>query len=290
MFCIIIRFGIFKALFTFLLVVIFTAHSTFADRDITGRQLPRFEAGFALLNFYLPDYPGADESSYRVLPVPYLIYRGEVFRSDREGGLRGRFLNSEKIEFDLSFSAAFPTDADDNSARPGMPDLDWLGEFGPRLKYRLYNTHMVKFDFELPVRYVFSTDMHYTKARGYTTSPELSFQHRALFDVKGFFSASLTGVWATEPLMDYFYEVQTREQTSSRPPYQARGGHMYTNTRISFVHLISQKFIMFMGVSRNWFAHAENRASPLLRDIETESYFLGLAWGLYQSQSRGPAE
>lgn len=258
-----------------------------ADQDVTGRHLPRVEFGAALLNFHLPDYPGADESQYRVLPVPYFIYRGEIFRADREGGYRSRFLSFDKFEFDLSASASFPTDAEDNKAREGMPDLDWLGEIGPRLKYHAFKTPIIKVDFELPIRYVFSTDLNHFDSRGYTMSPELAFQHRALFDIKGFFNAALTGTWATEPLMDYFYEVDPSEVSTRRHKYDGLGGFLGLNARLSFVRPFTNNLVMFVGVSRNFFALAKNRASPLMRDIETESYFLGFAWSIYQSKEAG---
>lgn len=258
-----------------------------AEEDITGRYLPRIEAGAAFLNFYLPDYPGADESRYRVLPVPYFIYRGEIFRADREGGYRGRFFNFEKFEFDVSASASFPTESEDNKAREGMTDLDWLGEVGPRFKYHLHKGPMVKIDFELPFRYVFSTDFNHFDSRGYTVSPEIDLQHRALFDIKGFFNFSFMGMWATEPLMDYFYEVEPGEVLNGRNQYDGKTGFLGLNTRISYVRPLNEKWVLFVGVSRSWYAQAKNRASPLLRDIETESYFLGLAWNIYQSKEAG---
>ncbi len=248
------------------------------------RPQSKIEVGVALLNFYLPDYPGADETSYRILPVPHFVYRGDIFRADRDGGYRGRFFNFERYEFDVSGSGAFPTSSSHSDARVGMDALDWLGEIGPRFKYHIIPKNpAMKLDFELPLRYVFSTDFRHWNQRGYTVTPELSFRHMSLLPIKGFVGASLSGVWATEKLMDYFYEVPPKFVAVERPTYNAKAGFLNWGVDIAYIRPFTNDWVMFMGVARNFYAAAENRGGPLLRDIETESYFFGVAKGIYRS-------
>ena len=65
---------------------------------------PEWEIGAGATVFTLPDYRGSDESRGYVLPLPYVIYRGERFRVDRQG-LRGIFFESDRVELDVSLSA-----------------------------------------------------------------------------------------------------------------------------------------------------------------------------------------
>lgn len=254
-----------------------------AEDLLRGKELPKIEAGVAVGFVHLPDYPGADEGRLRVLPLPYVIYRGEILRSDREGGLRSRFINREKVEADLSFGAAFPVNGSKNKAREGMPDLDWIGEIGPQLTYRLYRTHMVQLDFKAPVRFAFSTNFKRYDSRGYVFGPGLHFRHRALFSDKGAFSARLGASYGTRQLLRYFYEVSPEFETPDRSAYEAQGGFFGTNFSVSYGHMFKNKITAFTGVSLNSYEGAKNRQSPLMKDRFTQSFFVMLAWGFYES-------
>ena len=58
---------------------------------------PEWEFGLGASAFTLPDYRGSDESRGYVLPFPYVIYRGERVRVDRQG-MRGIFFESDRVE------------------------------------------------------------------------------------------------------------------------------------------------------------------------------------------------
>lgn len=270
-------------LFSFLASTYASAESQTVDEDALYPLLPKWEAGVAAGAFYLPDYPGADESRSRFLPLPYVIYRGEIIKADRQGGIRGLFFKNNRMDFDLSFGAGFPARSGENKAREGMPDLDWMGELGPRLSFHLHKGPVVRLDLALPVRYVFTTDLQHWNSRGYIFNPELKFRHRALFDSRTLFSANLGAMWGTEDLADYFYEVSPQYVRSDRPAYDARSGFMGYRTSLSAVRIFSREVVGFLGVSKSFYSDAKNRSSPLLRDVETESYFMGVAWMLHAS-------
>src|SRR5215510_8004444 len=46
---------------------------------------PLWEAGLGVGVLRLPDYRGSDQSRTWVLPVPYIAYRGDILKADREG-------------------------------------------------------------------------------------------------------------------------------------------------------------------------------------------------------------
>src|SRR5262249_55160719 len=97
------------------------------------------------------DYRGAATTHVYPVPVPYLIYRGTFLKSDREG-LRGLFLNQDRVELSLSVNATAPVRND--SARAGMPDLRSTVEVGPRCTGPLWRSRdgRARLDLRLPVR------------------------------------------------------------------------------------------------------------------------------------------
>lgn len=246
---------------------------------------PRLELGAAAGFFYLPDYPGADESHMRILPVPFLIYRGDVVRSDREGGVRTRFYRTKKFEVDLSFDAAFPVNSEDNKARQGMEDLNWIGEVGPRFIYHVFQTNLSKLDFYLPIRVVASTDFTRIDNRGAVINPEFAYRHSAFArDVS--IAAYLGVTLASQRLMDYFYTIDPQFATSVRPQYQAKAGELSTNSSFFLVKELPHKITLFTGSSWNFYGNAKNRSSPLLKDRETVSYSVGIVWRFFESDER----
>ncbi len=98
-------------------------------------RVPLWEIGLFNGVAQLPHYRGSDEYKLWALPLPYLIYRGEILRTNKDG-VRGVFFKSSQFELSLSGSGNPPVD-DDNEARDGMPDLDAIGEIGPALKWFL---------------------------------------------------------------------------------------------------------------------------------------------------------
>ncbi len=127
-------------------------------QEIAGE--PLWELGVAAGVGSLPDYPAADQNHVRALALPFIRYRGDILRSDEKGLVRGRFIRTPDVEFDISLNGSFPARSDKNTARAGMPDIDWLGEVGPRLEWTVARAagDIARVTLELPVRTVWSTD------------------------------------------------------------------------------------------------------------------------------------
>ena len=248
---------------------------------------PLFELGVAAGGGYLPDYLAADESHVRALALPFVAYRGEFVRSDEKGLLRGRLLSTERLELDLSLTGSFPADADDNEARRGMPDLDWLGEIGPRLQITIARAGRdAKLEVELPLRVVFSTDFSTLDYRGVVFAPDLAYQHddflRTGLEIKLGGGAS----FATRQLMDYFYEVESRFATPARPAFSARPGYLGAKLQLTTLYPIDNRIRSLLVVRADSHHGAANRNSPLFRADLTASVGVGLIWSFYQSERR----
>lgn len=244
-------------------------------------KLPKLDVGLAFGAFYNSDYPGSDESRLRTITLPYIIYRGEIVRNDNSG-LRGIFVNNPSLEFNLSAGAAFPARSSENDARTGMPDLDWMGQIGPQLVLHLNKSKAVRWDLLVPIRWVFSTDLRSWDSRGALFNPEIRVRGGVPFDRYMFISFSAGPVWTTESLSDYIYEVPSNYAAAERPAYDAVAGYSGIESVLSVNRKLSDDFLIYLGVGKNFFAQSKNRKSPLLRDVENELYFIGLSWSLYK--------
>lgn len=256
-----------------------------AQQPLELRQ-PKLEAGIGGGGGWLPDYPAAGQNHFQGIAVPFLIYRGEILRSD-DRGVRSRFYNGESVGLDLSFSGAFPSRSDDNDARRGMPDLDWQGEVGPSLRLTLWRDDVApqRLNLELPVRAVFSSDLSSVHFRGFTASPELAFERLGLGKPGARLRVGLGPVFATGRLMDYFYEVEPRYARPGRPAYDAEGGFLGTRLQFSYRLPLTERVALVAGGRLESFHGATNDSSPLFKRDWNTSVALGFSWSLYRSEA-----
>lgn len=108
------------------------------EKDKKEPTLSELEIGLGYGFGSIADYPASDEYSQRSLLLPLIIYRGDVLKSDQEEGTRAELFKSREIEINLSFGAHFNNDSDDNKARQGMSDLNYIFETGPSLNYKMW--------------------------------------------------------------------------------------------------------------------------------------------------------
>ena len=98
--------------------------------------LPLWEIGAFAGSLSAPAYPASAERFTRNLVLPYVIYRGDVLRADREG-VGARLELGPGYQFDFGASGSFAASSADVAARQDMPDLGTLVEVGPRLRITL---------------------------------------------------------------------------------------------------------------------------------------------------------
>ena len=270
------------------LALVFIVGAPAVAEDDSSAAKPLFEFGIAAGGGYLPDYPGAGESRFQGIALPSLTYRGTFLRSDEKGLLRGRLVNTDSVELDISMAGSFAAESDDNDARRGLPDLDYLGELGPRLQITLARAvRDAKIDFELPVRAVFSTDFSDLRYRGILTAPEIAYQHDDFGGVGLKLKLGLAASFATQELMEYFYEVEPRFATPSRRAFAARSGYLGTRLQLSGLQPLGPRWRLFLAVRGDSHHGAANEKSPLLRERLTWAAGAGLIWSFYHSQRRG---
>jgi outer membrane protein len=252
-------------------------------------DLPLFELGVLAAGGTVPDYPAAGENHFRAIGLPYFAYRGEILRSDEKGLLRGRIVNTDRLELDVSLKGSLPVDSDKNDARRGMPDLDWLGEIGPRLQVRLARAPAgnAKVELELPVRAAFSTDLSDLDYRGIIFAPELAYQHEDFLGRDIQVKLGVSSTFATSELTEYLYEVPSGFATASRPAYAADAGYVGSALQLVAFHPLNRRWRLFGGVRTDFHHGSANEDSPLFREKTTYTAGVGVIWSFYQSAARG---
>ncbi len=248
-------------------------------------RLPLFEAGIFGGAGWLPDYPAAEQNHVRGVVLPFLIYRGELLRSD-ERGLRGRILHGRDLEFSLSFSGSLRASSRDNRAREGMPDLDYLGEVGPALRWVAWRDGgRRRITLELPFRAVFSTDFSQMHYRGYTIAPELAFEQTGLLFPRSRARVGIGPVFGSGRFMDYFYQVKGEFSRPGRPAYDAHGGYLGTRLQFSYRVPVNDRISIGGGGRLENFSGATNAGSPLFRREFNVTLLAGVSFALYQSEA-----
>ncbi len=245
-------------------------------------ELPRWELGLGLAGLSIPDYRGSDQRRGYVLPLPYIQYRGDVFRIDREGA-HGKLFTSERVKLEVSLAAGPPAKSDKSDARAGMPNLDPTVEAGPSLQLYLARNEARDrvWSVQLPLRAAAAVDLHHVQRIGWVFAPNLNFD--ALNVRNGWDVGVAVGpIYATEDYHDYYYEVAPRFATATRPAYDARAG--YSGSR--FTLTASRRYPRFWVGA---FARYDNLSgavfadSPLVKKKDSFMAGAGIAWILATS-------
>lgn len=246
-------------------------------------DLPLWELGAFGLGVSQNAYPGADQHINRALVLPYFIYRGEVFRADRDtAGIRA--IKTDAFEVDVGFAASFGARGDSIEARRGMRALGTLVEFGPRLKWNLGSgPGGGRWRAEFPLRAVL--DLSDGAAhRGTSFEPRLVFEREARDGWR--YSASAGAVMADSKLARTFYEVSPGDVTALRPAYAAKSGLMAWRLGTSASVNIGPDWRVFGFARLDSVAGAANEASPLMRRNAGATVGVGVSYTWMRSERR----
>lgn len=263
----------------------------FAQEDIKLEDdlRPVWEVGAFAAVFNTPEYPAAGQNNSNIIAAPYVIYRGEVLRIGDGSIARAVAVDKSWYELDVSLAASFGANSEDNQAREGMPDLDFMFEIGPQLKMRVSQFEFAEHGkaelfFNLQARAAFSTDFSGIEHRGYVLQPQLAYRQRGWLSEKTALSIRISPSWASEDLHDYFYQVDSDFVTPERALFDAKGGYMGTNLGLSMSFEATEDIRVFVGGSMNLHSSAKNISSPLFEDKSTYSIGVGMVWRLWQSE------
>ncbi|MDB5763836.1 MAG: MipA/OmpV family protein [Herminiimonas sp.] len=250
-----------------------------------AEPLPLWEAGAGVATLKLPDYRGSDQTTSYILPIPYLVYRGEFLKADRNG-VRTMLFANDTVEVNFSVNGTLPVNSKDNAARRGMPDLKPTVELGANVSVNLWKSAAqdMKLDFRAPMRTAITVESS-PRQIGWLFSPSLNLDVR---NPAGFSGWNL-GILAA-PLFNsrkynaHFYSVSSTEAATGRPAYVATGG--YSGTQITMA--LSRRF------ARHWvggflrydtLAGAVFADSPLVRQRSAMSAGVAVTWMFGESST-----
>jgi MipA family protein len=249
-------------------------------------ELPLWELGAGVAGLRLPDYRGADESSTYLLPVPYLVYRGEVVQADR-GGIRGMLFERDRVQVNISINGTPPARSDHNVARRGMADLKPVFEVGPTVDLNLWRSpdRRIALDARAPLR-AGMTAQTPPRHIGWRFSPGLNLHLRDVARIPGW-NANLaaSALFADRRYHAHFYGVDAADALADRPAYRASAGYGGMQWTMS----VSKRFPAFWAggfLRYDSVAGAAFADSPLVRTRHGVSAGVALIWVFKQSAAR----
>ena len=246
-------------------------------------ERPLWELGLGIGYTRFPDYPGSDQSTGYVLPLPYVVYRGRWLRADRNGA-RALLLSTEYVDLDVSVAGTLPASSSDNRARRGMPDLRPTVEVGPNARIGLLRTadRRAQLELQLPLREAITVESS-PRAIGMTFSPNLNLE---LHQVAGAWHANVFGgpVFADRHYNRHFYAVDEAQVAPGRPAYDARGGYAGWRVQASASRRIGRAWVGAFLRHEN-LGGAVFLDSPLVKRRNTFAFGFGVSW-VFASSSR----
>ena len=272
-----------------LIAAVAAAITAAMPRTARAAELPLWEAGAGIAVLDFPDYRGSDERHILVLPIPYLVYRGDLLKADRES-IRGQFYKDDRLDLHVSVNGSIPVDSGDNSARRGMPDLDPTLEIGPNLTVMLLRSDTTHLKLRFPVRAVIATDLSYARDVGWVFQPQINIDFYDRFPGPGWNLGFAAGpLFGNKRYHNYFYGVAPQFATPERPAYDAGSGY----GGLQWIAALSKRFPSYwVGgfVRLDTLAGATFEPSPLVRQNESIAAGFAIAWILGKSQKMVEAE
>ncbi|KKO46502.1 hypothetical protein WG68_04075 [Arsukibacterium ikkense] len=223
--------------------------------------LPLWEAGLIGLSIEQLAYPGAGARVQRNFLLPYLIYRGDFLRSDRDNvGLRA--YKTDTLELDVGFAAALGSSESEIAERAGMPELGTLIEAGPRLRWTLSdNIWGSRLRLDMPLRAVFDLDdgLRYS---GVSFEPALFADVITANELA--YTFGISALFGSDKLTDRFYQVTAQYVTADRPEFDAAPGLIALRASGAISKKFSSKWRGFGFARYERVSSAKNRNSPLV--------------------------
>ncbi len=256
------------------------------DNQVTD---PIFEFGVFAASAYVPYYKGSSENRSFLLPLPYIVYRGETIALD-EDSITGHFFSSEKFEIDASLYAEVNKS---DAARSGMEELDTvMTAVGPALNY--YFTRKARSGYDLylslPIRAAISGDWDdelHIDYRGVQSKLILYYENSDLLPNKKLelVAGGAVGVMDSE-LASYYYSVAPKDATAVRTQYDAEGGYAGVSMSLDLTYHMYDRFSIRAYTNVDYLGGAAFEDSPLLTETTHLSAGMALIFSIWQSKER----
>lgn len=267
------------------LCALFALSAARAD-DVPG-QAPTgsgWELGVGVGAVRYPDYPGAIETRTLTVPFPYVVYHNPHL-SVNNNRVRGIVIAGSHWSLDVDFSGSPYVESDRTQERLGMPDLEWMGQVGPALRYQAWedDTGLTELDVVLPFRVAASAEGLTLTHRGYEFAPRLELDHNLSDEPEHFeWDANLTFPVNDRGYDQYYYGVLPQYATLSRPAYAAPGGYAGYRAETGFTWYHGD-FVYGAFLNYTSLRGAAFSASPLVGRSTGFSFGFSLSWVIQHS-------
>lgn len=258
------------------------------SNDFSLETKPVWEAGLAAGYLSSFDYPGSKDPNTAQIALPFFIYRSEIFRVG-DGGLGAVAIEEPRLKLDVSFGGALNAESEPDSVREGLPDLDLLFEFGPRLQVKLFERQWSaesrsRLDWDSKVRAVVGTDFKGVSARGFVFSTGVAYRQSAIAGDKIDFVVNADITFGDQRFNDNFYTVSPEFVTPQRAAYKAKPGYVESRAFFGLSIRPTHNLRLFTGIALFSYANSANETSPLFETNTSTQYALGLAWTPFRSK------
>jgi len=258
-----------------------------ASEAIKQTDEAKLEIGIGAFAMQLPQYLGSDQNDSYLVPLPYVYYLDENIKVDKNQ-FSGKLFQDNDFYIDLSASGGIKVNSEDNNARADMPDLDWVFELGPSIKYYFTGSPQQTSFFyaEFFTRKATATDFRSITNAGWRYGPSATYQKDfslAYIDQgKGEFefTTRLNVNFSDARYLNYYYGVPNEYSQQNREKYNSRGG--YAGSDISFGLTYKVNSWWFASFARYYnLSGAEYHDSPLVKRNSHWSLGIGATWIFY---------
>jgi len=249
---------------------------------------PLFEIGLGAINIDIPYYPGSKKNQNRTIPFIWPVYRGKYLRIDQEG-TRAKLTDSRSIELSFSLGFSFPINSNDNPIREGLKDIDYIGEIGPRIIFRLIsNSDIQKLNFNISLRSAYevnSTNLKSTQI-GITGGPSISYWVYLTKSKSASLFTSVSLLYGNNEYNTFFYGISGNNSFPSSSSYKANSGEISRRIFSRIAFNIGDTLQLFFGGFYADLRHSKNIKSPLIEENNNSGIALGFLWSFYQSDKK----
>jgi len=262
------------------------ANESSKQKAVTKSQA-KLELGVGAFATQLPQYLGSDQSDSYLVPLPYIYYLDDNIKIDRNQ-FNGKLFQNKQLYLDLSASGGIKVNSEDNNARTDMPDLDWVFELGPSVKYYFSGSPQQNSFFyaEFFTRKATATDFHSITNAGWRYGPSSTYQKAfSLADIdqgKGQFefTTRININFSDDRYLNYYYGVPNQHSQLNRTAYNSNGG--YAGSDISFGLTYRVDSWWFASFARYYnLSGAVFNESPLIKQNSNWSIGIGASWIFY---------
>ncbi len=255
-----------------------------------AQEKPLWEVGLGIATVHFPAYRGAVETGNQVLPMPYVVYRGDFFKADKDGA-RAVLFDSDLFEVNLSVAASPPASSSNVKVRRDMHDLRSSLELGPSVDVKLWHSsgHDAALKLFVPVRAAFTLERN-PQDIGWQFTPRIALDVNNPLGWRGWTLGTVAGpIYGSKAQHAYFYGVKPEYSHVDRPAFDAKAGY-------AGVQLLSALWTRLPSCWVGGFVRYDNlrgavfENSPLVTRKSGYSGGVAVSWIFGQSSQRVPVD